>query len=129
MLAKQDDLLDVTEDMEGIEIFFKSQRSIFDAARKLQGDLQNERDYFATDADTSCKISEINKILGMEKPYGRIKGLPDLMQSIKSAYGVLLEQKKEEVLGIITLCMGDIHTCIEAKRVLIGNRTILLQYK
>ena len=110
LLAKQDDLLDSTEDMEEIEAFFKSQRTIFDAARKLQSDLQNERDYFVTDSDTNGKINEISAILGMPKPYGKIKDLSDLMQGIKTAYGVLLEQKKEEVRGIITLCMGDVHT-------------------
>ena len=110
LLAKQDDLFDSTEDMEEIEAFFKSQRTIFDAARKLQSDLQNERDYFVTDSDTNGKINEISAILGMPKPYRRIRDLSDLMQSIKTAYGILLEQKKEEVRGIITLCMGDVHT-------------------
>jgi hypothetical protein len=110
LLARQDDLLDVTEDMEEIETFFKSQRTIFDEARKLYNEIQNERDYFALDPDTSHKISEISDILGLPKPYGRIKDLPDLMQSIRAAYSVLLEQKKEEVRGIITLCMGDVHT-------------------
>ena len=90
--------------MEEIEAFFKSQRTIFDAAQKLQSDLQNERDYFVTDSDTNGKINEISAILGMPKPYGRIKDLSDLMQGIKTAYGILLEQKKVEVRGIITLC-------------------------
>jgi hypothetical protein len=110
LVQRQDDLRDITEDMEEIETFFKSQRSIFDSARKLQNDLQNERDYFATDTDTNAKIKEISAILGSVKPYGKIKDLPGLMQDIKKAYGVLLEQKKEEVLGIITQCMGDVHT-------------------
>jgi len=109
LLARQDDIRDATEDMEEIETFFKSQRGIFDAARKLQGDLQNERDYFAIDLETTSKINEIEAILGMHKPYGRIKDLSDLMQSIKTAYRGLLEQKKKEVLGIIALCMDDIH--------------------
>jgi len=110
LLAKQDDLLDATDDMEEIETFFKSQRTIFDSARVLQKSLQDEQDYFVTDADTTSKISEVSAILGMAKPYTRIKDLSDLMQSIKTAYGVLLEQKKEEVRGIIILCMGDVHT-------------------
>lgn len=110
LLAKQDELLDATDDMEEIETFFKSQRPIFDSARVLQKSLQDERDYFVTDADTTSKINEVSAILGMAKPYTRIKDLSDLMQSIKTAYGVLLEQKKEEVHGIITLCMGDVHT-------------------
>lgn len=110
LLAKQDALLDCTEDMEEIEAFFKSQKGIFDAARKLQDELQNERDYFAADSETTSRITEINAILGMQKPYGRIRDLSDLMQSIKLAYRGLLEQKKEEVQDFIILCMGDVHT-------------------
>lgn len=110
LVQKQDLLRDATEDMEEIETFFKSQRTIFDAARKLQNDLMNERDYFATDPDTDARITEIASILNAPRPYDRIKDLPELMQDIKAAHGVLLEQKKEEVLGIITQCMGDVHT-------------------
>ena len=110
LLLKQDDLRDATDDMEEIETFFKSQRSIFDSARALQKSLQDERDYFVTDPATNERISEVSQILGMAKPYVKIKDLSDLMQNIKAAYGVLLMQKKEEVHGIITLCMGDVHT-------------------
>jgi hypothetical protein len=110
LIQKQEDLLDSTEDMEEVETFFKSQRAIFDAARKLQRDLQNEKDYFVTTPDATEKINEISAILAMPKPYGRIKDLSELMQGVKAAYGVLLERKKEEVRGIIIQCMGDIHT-------------------
>ncbi len=110
LIARQDDLRDSCEDMEEIETFFKSQRTIFDAARKLERDLQNERDYFATDANAIEKIKEISSILVMARPYARIKDLSDLMQGVKTSYGTLLEQKKDEVLGIITQCMGDVHT-------------------
>ncbi len=110
LLAKQDDLLNITEDIEEIEAFFKSQRTIFDSALELQKSLQDERDYFVTDADMISKVNEVIVILNMAKPYTRIKELSDLGQSIKAAYGVLLKQKKEEVKGIITLCMGDVHT-------------------
>lgn len=115
LIARQDDLRDSSEDMEEVETFFKSQRTIFDAARQLQRDLQNERDYFVTDADATEKIKEISSILEMAKPYARIKDLTDLMQGVKTAYGTLLAQKKEEVLGIITQCMGDVHTLTGVK--------------
>lgn len=110
LIARQDDLLDSSEDMDEVETFFKSQRTIFDAARKLQRDLQNERDYFMTDAESTEKIKEISSILAKAKPYGKIKDLTDLMQGVKNAYRVLLDQKKEEVLALITQCMGDVHT-------------------
>ena len=110
LLAKQDDLRNTTDDMEEIETFFKSQRTIFDSARVLQKNLQDELDYFVADPATNEKISEMAQILDMVKPYARIKDLSDLMQDIKAAYAVLLLQKKEEVQGIITLCMDDVHT-------------------
>jgi len=113
LIVKQDDLRDCTEDMEAVETFFNQksqQRVIFDSARTVQKDLQNERDYFATDTDTHEKIAEISSILAMQKPYAKIKELPELMQTIKTAYGELLELKKEEVRGMIIQCMGDVHT-------------------
>jgi len=113
IIAKQDDLRDCTEDMEAVETFFNQksqQRVIFDSARTLQKDLHNERDYFVTDTDTYEKISEISSILAMPKPYARIKELPEFMQAIKTAYGNLLEHKKEEVHGMIEQCMGDVRT-------------------
>jgi hypothetical protein len=110
LIAKQDDLRDSTDDMEEVETFFKSQRTIFDVARRLQRDLQNERVYFSTDADTIEKINELSAILAMPKPYNKIKDLSELMQGIKASYSILLEQKKEEVLGLVQQCMGDVHT-------------------
>ncbi|WP_018305995.1 BREX system P-loop protein BrxC [Desulfitobacterium hafniense] len=115
LMARQDDLYDSSEDMEEVETFFKSQRTLFDAARQLERDLQNEGDYFATDADATEKIKEISSILEMAKPYARIKDLTDLMQGVKTAYETLLDQKKEEVLGIITQCIGDVHTLAGVK--------------
>jgi hypothetical protein len=118
LLTKQDDLRDVSDDMEEIETFFRSQRSIFDSARAVQESLQDERDYFVIDPATNEKIDEMAQILGMAKPYARVKDLSDLMQDIKAAYEVLLTQKKDEVCGIITLCMDDVHTLAG-----VGSRT------
>lgn len=109
-IAKQDDILNMTEDMEEIETFFKSQKDIFDSACALQKSLVDERDYFVTDAATNNSLHEIATILAMPKPYGRIKDLSDLMQGVRTAYSTLLEQKKAEILGIVQQCMGDIHT-------------------
>ncbi len=109
-IAKQDDILNMNEDMEEVETFFKSQKDIFDSACALQKSLVDERDYFVTDAATNNNVHEIATILAMPKPYGRIKDLSDLMQGVRTVYASLLEQKKTEILGIVQQCMGDIHT-------------------
>lgn len=109
MVQKQDDLLDSSEDMEGVELFFKSQRTVFDEAVKQMNRVSRERDYFATDPDTQEVFRTISAILAMPKPYNRIGELPELIGRVKAAYQALLELKKEEVAETIRQCMQDVH--------------------
>lgn len=109
MVQKQDDLLDSSEDMEGVELFFKSQRTVFDEAVKQMNRVSRERDYFATDPDTQEVFRTISGILAMPKPYNRIGELPELIAKVKAAYQALLELKKDEVAETIRQCMQDVH--------------------
>ena len=109
MVQKQDDLLDSDEDMEGVELFFKSQRTVFDEAVKQMNRISRERDYFATDPDTQEVFRTISAILAMPKPYNRIGELPELIGKVKAAYQALLDLKKEEVAENIRQCMQDVH--------------------
>lgn len=109
MVQKQDDLLDSAEDMEGVELFFKSQRTVFDEAVKQMNRVSRERDYFATDPDTQEVLRTISEILAMPKPYNRIGELPELIGKVKAAYQSLLDLKKEEVAETVRQCMQDVH--------------------
>ena len=109
MVQKQDDLLDSSEDLEGVELFFKSQRTVFDEAVKQMNRVSRERDYFATDSDTQEIFRTIPAILAMPKPYNRIGELPELIGKVKAAYQALLELKKDEVVETIRQCMQDVH--------------------
>ena len=108
LLERRDDLLDAKEDMEEVETFFKSQRPVFDSARKLELALQGEGYYFAQDRDAGAKIGELSEILAMPRPYVKIMELPGLAQSIRASYDVLLERKKEEVQKIIARHLQDV---------------------
>jgi DNA replication protein DnaC len=109
MVQRQDDLLDSAEDMEGVEMFFKAQRTVFDDAKKRLASILKERDYFAADADTLNVISTMSTILAIPKPYSRIGELPELVQKVKTAYDSLLDMKREEVAENIRQCMQDVH--------------------
>ena len=109
MVQKQDDLLDSMEDMEGVELFFKSQRPVFDEARRQMDKISRERDYFATDPDTQEVFRQISTILAMPKPYGRIGELPELISKAKAAYNNLLVIKRDEVSENVRQCMQDVH--------------------
>lgn len=109
MVQHQDNLLDSVEDLEGVELFFKSQRVVFDDARTQMERIGRERDYFASDASTQETFKTISAIIGMPKPYERIGELPELIARVKAAYTELLDIKKEEVLENIRQCMQDVH--------------------
>ena len=109
MVQKQDDLLDSAEDMEGVEMFFKTQRTVFDDAKKRLASILKEKDYFATDIDTLNVINTMSTILAMTKPYSRIGELPELVQKVKTAYDGLLDMKRDEVAENIRQCMQDVH--------------------
>ena len=124
MVQKQDELLDSAEDMEGVEMFFKAQRTVFDDAKKQFDSIFKERDYFAADADTLRIISTLSTILDMPKPYSRIGELPELVQKAKTAYNGLLDMKREEVAENIRQCMQDVHQLSSEAR---DAGTLLLQ--
>ncbi len=110
MVQRQDDLLDLAEDLEDLEGFFKDkQYVIFDDAKALLDNISKERDYFVSDAETKETIKKISSILGMAKPYDRIGDLTDLAKAVRNAYAQLLEMKKEEVAENIRQCMQDVH--------------------
>lgn len=110
LVSHQDDLLNCSEDMEDIETFFKSQRDIFDAARKLQRDIENEHDYFANDKKAKENIQELTSILSLQKPYSRIKDLAEIMQQIREAYSSQLSSKKRAINIHIKQCVDQVNS-------------------
>ena len=109
MVQKQDDLLDSSEDLENIEMFFKSQRPVFDEARKQLERVNKERDYFAADAAALDVFKTISSILSMPKPYGRIGELPELLVTVREKYDTLLDDKRALVAETIRQGMEDVH--------------------
>ncbi len=110
VVAKQDDLLDSAEDLENVELFFKSQRQVYDDAKRVIAQLNKERtDYFSTDSHALDVFKTITMILGMPKPYARIGELPELIRQARVAYKEKLDLKKAEVEENIQHCLQDVH--------------------
>ena len=109
MVQKQDDLMDSQEDLENVEMFFKSQRPAFDDAKKEMARIGKERDYFSTDSEAQTIFKTISSVLVMPKPYGRIGELPDLVLKVRGKYAALLDVKRGEVNENIRQAMQDVH--------------------
>lgn len=109
MVQRQNDLLNMSEDMEDVEAFFRSQRPTFDAARQLADSLAQQSDYFAGDSAASEALRKIRAVLTMEKPYREIGRLPEYMDALKRIYAQKLDLKRAEVLETIRQAMADVH--------------------
>lgn len=108
MVQRQDDLLDMSEDLEDLEQFFASQKSVFDSAADSLQNFDKERDYLSNEPELADALETISTILAMEKPYRRIGELPVLVQQLKNGHITLLAEKKVQVLTEIAQCEQDV---------------------
>ncbi len=116
VLKRQDDLLDMNEDMEDVEFFFASQRVVYDNSVKELTHFQKERDYFTANDTAQKTLATMQAILALSKPYSRIGELPELIAQLKTIYSDLLALKKTEVAETIRQCMEDVHQLAEEAR-------------
>ena len=110
---KQDDLLDMSEDMEEIEGFFASQVQTYENAMKQSEKYREERTYFSGNEEAEDSYKTLLEILAMDKPYSRVRELPELLTVLGTAHGRLLAEKKAEVMEVNRQCMADIHQMAE----------------
>lgn len=110
IVKRQDDLLDNQEDMEGIEEFFRTQRAVFDSARKYLDSLakENNQGYFSGLDSMQQIMSEMERILKMPQPYDSISKLPDLSQQAKDEYSKLLNGKRSNVEMLTDQAIAEI---------------------
>ena len=109
MVAHQDDLIGIDDDLEPLEEFFTSQRDVFDSARaELKAYDKDRADYLETDVNLAQTLAAITDILTMDKPYAHIGNLPALLQQLKDGHTALLTEKKVQVRAAINQCLGDV---------------------
>lgn len=109
MLNRQDDLLDLSEDIADVLAFFRNQRKIFDEAGRLRNRMAQEQSYLEHESEMQTALLQIQSILKLPKPYKRISELPNWMQSVHNGYQALLHTKSQAVLGQIQSITEEIH--------------------
>ncbi len=109
MVAHEDELLDLSEDMTDVWAFFNNQRPIFDSAAELLDSLSAEEEYLNGQNEAKDALSQIKAVVDMKKPYKKISTLPGLIQSVNSVYARLLNEKKQEVSSEIMAAMDEIY--------------------
>lgn len=105
----EDDLLDLSEDMDPIMSFFNNQRPVFDSASEMLKNLSGEKDYLQAEEEAMKALSQMDSIIKMPKPYRSISELPGLMHQVQTIYDQLLDLKRQDVTSEIQSAMGEIH--------------------
>ncbi len=113
VIKQQDALYDNKERMVSVENFFNTQVAIFDAAMKLEADLEHELDYLSCEPEANEALIEIHKIcvpgFGANFDYNKIPKLNNLMEIVQEGHNRLLGKKRDELLEIVRQCMEAVH--------------------
>lgn len=112
IIDNENDLINAKTDFEPIKIFFNSQKDTFDNARQMEVSYKKELNYFLEDTNFNTNLETVNEILMLDKPYRRIKELPELLENLEKIYLSLLVAKKDEVKLIAENCQKDIHLIV-----------------
>lgn len=114
LLKKQDDLLDLKEDLTNIESFFKTQVTLFDEATKFEADLRHDLEYIAKDETANSALNKIRKTIMVNSNasynYNQIPALNELIKTVTEIHNKMLDEKRAELLEIVRQCMEEIHT-------------------
>jgi hypothetical protein len=95
IVEHNNDLQDAHEDLQPIEGFFSNQVKHFDDAAEQLEAFQRNQLHLSHEAQE--KLKQIADILQSASPYGRIKELPALAQSVEDEYQQTLGKLKAEV--------------------------------
>ncbi|MGN0491468.1 BREX system P-loop protein BrxC [Ruminococcus sp.] len=113
LLKEENNLLDNKDDMQSVEGFFKNQVQIFDAAVRMESELQNDLSYLQKEEKANQALNRIRKITVVDAEqssvYKCIPELNGLMDKVREGHGRLLEAKRAEILEILRQCMSEIH--------------------
>lgn len=112
VIDMQDDLYDNKDAMVKVEGFFNNQVSIYDAAVKMEHDLQNELEYIKQSDDAHNALNAIRKVILNQSgkfEYNEIPKLTELMKTVKNVHDKMLAEKREELLEVIRHCMQETH--------------------
>jgi len=114
VLDDENKLFDSKDDLQGVEGFFKTQVSVFDAAVQMEEDLRNDLSYLQREEDANKALGQIRLITmsstDCRTVYKRIPELNGLMATVNAGHDKLLDEKREELLEIVRQCMAEIHT-------------------
>ena len=114
--AKRDDFLDLAEDCEPVQAFFKGeQRVIFERVLDNLAIYEDSKTYIV-DQTLEDAVAAMRAIVRMESPYPEIHKLPELRQKFMDAYMKILQAEQAPVLDAIAQNRARIFDALSGKK-------------
>ncbi len=114
LAGHEDELFESRDALQRVTSFFDSQKHIFDAAVKMLEDLKKDQDYLDPDSEVSKALEEIRQTVAGQGAfdYGRIPKLNSQMDTVRKGHGVLLDNKRRELLELAGQCMDAVRQAV-----------------
>lgn len=102
LFDEREDLLDLSEELDPIRVFFNGeQKTIFELSGLRPLKLYESSKEHIVSAEMEEIVGQIRGIVRSKKPFAQIKDLPELYERFKEIYGGILDQKLEPVKKVI----------------------------
>jgi hypothetical protein len=101
ILHYENELFDIQEELDDLLSFFTNQVNVFDMGFNKINELIDEKNYFESSFAAKNAIESIQNIISMNRPYSRLKEIPNYIQEIENVYNCLLEDKKKEIIKFV----------------------------
>ena len=114
--AKENALLDLSEEIEPVKKFFNGdQKDIFDKCLDILR-IYSESKTYIVDRETESSAADIRAIINMSAPYGSIHKLPGLRERFMNAYGTLLDAQSEPISAAVETARKRVFDELEGKK-------------
>jgi len=97
-LERKGDLLDLSEDVHELENFYESQRPTWEKLRKAYDRFQLNRKWLQRDEKAAAALKRMREILDASAPYGMIKEVDALIQTVDAVNTAMVTKRRGQVL-------------------------------
>ena len=113
VVASEDLLYRMQDQLKNIESFFKTQVSLFDGAANFVESMKNDLDYIDADEEAKHALNQMRLITnifdGKAYDYSRIPELNELQSIVEKSHNAMLEEKRAALYEIVRSCLEEIH--------------------
>ena len=98
-LERKGDLLDLCEDIHELENFYETQRPTWEKLRKAHARFQLNRKWLDKDDQAASALLRMKAILDAPAPYGMIKEVESLIQTVDAVDSALVTKRRAQVIA------------------------------